>query len=853
MSHNRSHLFGNRKIRQVLLRVFTCSTSLAALAVGSIAQAQDDVSRSFGIEDIIVTAQKREQNVQDVPIAITALSSETLQANRVQSVNDLTGLAPGLLSRQNAGSVGSPSFAMRGVFASASAPSQDRQISVYLDGVYLGGTRGSAFDLPDVERIEVLRGPQGTLFGRNSTAGAISVVSRDPVGKLKWRQEVTVGNYDQLRVRTTIDTPQFGAFSAYGTYVHDERRGDVRNLGAGTTFDYTSPFTNVGRTSSPKWLGSKNSESFFGAIKFAPSDSFSMVYKFDSASTNNTPEARVPSVINTDSFLGSLLADVLAAQPPGGGAYGLVALDPSNRRPKATNNAWTQPGFLKASGHSVTTNLVISDSVSIKNISSYRESEVYGPSSIAGLSGLEFTPGARTAYGRFVAVSTLGADFFALSPADQAATSAAFAGFFAGQEGQYFAGYEGNNYGKGKQYSSETQLNYSSDFLEATVGALWYHSKELNGGLPGMAPNFAFAPVPSLLPLGNLQDGTSISTSIAAYLQGEFHITPQLDIVAGGRITKDKKRGNLIAGGVFTGNRTGEGTIVSGTGAPDSPPFSNFPFNFKKTKPTFSLGVNYKPNDDILLYGKVSTAFLSGGAVGQISFEPETVFAQEVGIKSELLDRRLRVNIALWNAKYKHAQSAQSGSNVTIDGVNQAALGVVVIDNGQVEAKGFEIEIVAAPVDGLTLGASVGYTNAKSVNPNPYLTEGQPYRTTGIAPWIGATNATYLTQPLFADATMLFRVDANYQGKFRSIANPNIENVIPVFAPYEFSKARWIVNGRIALRDIPVGTAKGEIGLWGRNLTNNRDALYQLQFGDILMNSSFQPARTYGLDFIVTF
>jgi iron complex outermembrane receptor protein len=110
--------------------------------------------------EIVVTAQKREQNLQDVPVAVTALSQSALQANRVVNVMDLSGLAPGLLARTNAGSLGSPSYSMRGVFASSSQPSSDRQISTYLDGVYIGSTRGSVFDLPDVDHIEVLRGPQ---------------------------------------------------------------------------------------------------------------------------------------------------------------------------------------------------------------------------------------------------------------------------------------------------------------------------------------------------------------------------------------------------------------------------------------------------------------------------------------------------------------------------------------------------------------------------------------------------------------------------------------------------------------------------------------------------------------------
>lgn len=829
----------------------------AALAVSSGAHAQSagDAGERSGLGEIVVTAQKREQSLQDVPIAVTAVTEEALTVNRVTSVNDLTGLAPGLIARENAGSLGSPSFTMRGIFASASVPSQDREISLYLDGVYIGGNRGSVFDLPDVQRIEVLRGPQGTLFGRNATAGAINVITRDPSGEFGLRQEVSFGNYRQLRTRTTIETPQLGPFSAYATYVHDERRGDIRNLGAGTQFDRTSPFRpNIGLTSSPEYLGSSNFESVFAAVKFEPNDSLTMTYKFDWSDGTNTPDARISVAINPNDIVGQLLLGALAAQPAGGGAYGPVFQIPENKRPKAYNNAWSQPGFASSMGHSLTTTLDLSDSVSLKNITSYRKAKAYGPSTIMGLSGLEFNAGTQQAYGRFVAISTLGAGFFALPADQQAATVNMFAGFFTGNLGQYFAAYEGNSYGRNHQWSTETQVNYDSDFMTLTAGLLYYHSFANDSGLPGYRANFAFSPVPTVLPLGSIQESTSTTDSYAAYVQGEFRITPQLELVVGGRVTKDKKKGVLNIGGVYDGN----GTIVSGTGAPGSPLLEAYPFNIKKTKPTYSIGVNYRPSDDILLYAKHSTAFLSGGAVFIVDFAPETVNSQEVGIKADLLDRRVRFNLALWRATYKNQQSASSGSVVRDprDPTGQtflSQLGVVVVGGNTYKAKGFEAEIVANPAAGLTLGGSLGYTDKENTVTNPLLSGGAPFESTGVAPWVGSLYGQYETPPLFGDAYGFIRLDGNYQGKYRSVLRPDVETAIPAFAPYEFTPGRWILNGRIALRQINLGSAQAEVALWGRNLTDNKDPIYQLQFGTFQINSSYQPARTYGVDLIVDF
>jgi len=224
------HHKGSARLRAGLLG---CTALVGAAGAVSGAWAQGAPENQKTIEEVVVTAQKRAQNLQDVPIAVTAIGEDTLQANRVTNVMDLTGLAPGLVTRTNPGNLGSPSLVLRGVFASAAQPSQDRQISIYVDGVYIGATRGSVTDLPDLQRIEVLRGPQGTLFGRNSTSGAVSVTTRDPAGEFRLRQEFTVGNESQLRIRTSVDTPAIGPFSAYVTYVHDEKRGDTRNLGAG--------------------------------------------------------------------------------------------------------------------------------------------------------------------------------------------------------------------------------------------------------------------------------------------------------------------------------------------------------------------------------------------------------------------------------------------------------------------------------------------------------------------------------------------------------------------------------------------------------------------------------------------
>ena len=221
----------------------TVAIAAALLIAGSASAEQSEPqaqSEFSGVQDIVVTAQRREQRLQEVPVAITALTSATLQTNRITTVRDLDSISPNLTVRQIVGGGQLPSYSMRGVVSIGSSIGVDRGIAVYVDGVFLGNAQGQIFELGDIQRIEVLRGPQGTLFGRNATGGAISITSGDPKGELGGRATISYGNYNQFRAVGHLDTPQFGDFSASFNYVHSQRKGDIKNLGAGTVWDFTA-------------------------------------------------------------------------------------------------------------------------------------------------------------------------------------------------------------------------------------------------------------------------------------------------------------------------------------------------------------------------------------------------------------------------------------------------------------------------------------------------------------------------------------------------------------------------------------------------------------------------------------
>ncbi|HEX7852462.1 MAG TPA: TonB-dependent receptor [Sphingobium sp.] len=797
----------------------TCAFSFA----GSAASAQE--APESGLADIIVTAQKREQNLQDVPIAVTAISQETLQANRVMSVNDLNGLAPGLTVRETAGSVGVPAFSMRGVVSYGVVPGSDKQISLYLDGVYIGSSRGSIFDLPDIERLEVLRGPQGTLFGRNATAGAVSVTTRDPSGEAHIRGSVSVGNYDSKRIRLSADTPQIGPFSAYLSGVWNYKRGDIRNAGAGQIWDRSASPSGLGANRSPKYLGTKDSLSYFAAVKFEPSDDFTMVYKYDRTQEQGTPDGAAISGINPAAgggLLGNLLQSLI---PP-------EFYNTSGRRPKVVSNSFAGNRDQTNSGHSLTATWQATDDISVKNILAYRKSHVFVTSSTDGISGIPFNANALVPYATFVAFSA-DPSLATASPDVQAATIGAYATAFAPLVGQPFVIVGSQADGGGHQWSDELQVNYDSDFVTLTAGAMWFKSKDFAGGPINMQNSLAFTPVPGgVIPLGQQGISYNRSTSIAAYVQGEFHVTPQLDILAGARITRDKKSGEFVYQTAASGLNT-----------------MTLPFSYKDTRPNYMLGVNFKPNDDMLVYGKFSTAFVSGGSTAGIPYEPETATSWEAGLKADFLDRRLRTNLAVYTVKYKNFQTAQSGANFRGLIPNAEVLPVFVYpQGGPVKAHGFELEVTGAPARMLTVGSSLAYTKTKYSNVDPILiaANGGDYQP-GLRPkWTSQLWGQFESDPLFGETTLMARVDANWQSSM--FLDQNRVRQIPGYLPLRKVPAYWTINSRVALRNLDISGVKAELAVWGRNLGNQKMPVFALINDAFGANATFMPARTYGLE-----
>jgi iron complex outermembrane receptor protein len=842
-------------LKNMINMLLTTTAVVAALPTAALAQATAPVGSdqaAGGLQEIVVTAQKREQNVQDVPIAVTALNSATLEVNRVSNVTDLSGLAPGVTVVTSAGGSQIPAFSIRGVTSYGVVPGSDKEVSIYLDGVYISSSHGSIFNLPDAQSIEVLRGPQGTLFGRNATAGAISITTRDPNGKLGAEADLTIGNYGQRRERITFNTPQVGPFSAYVTYLHDYKRGDIRNLAAGQVWDRS--LAGMGKEISPQYLGTRDANSWFAALKFQPTDSFKMVYKFDHDEENDTPAgtaliALVPSYTAVPGEA-ALFASLANANN--------IPIDSSGKRPDAVSNSWAVQGHQTVTGHNLTATWEATDNVTIKNTLAYRKSYVFSAVPLDGLSGATLKDNGQSnvqnplyAYAGFAAANAV--PNFANYPAGvQSVITGQYYGGLqaAGYGGSEFLGVATNPVSTSNQWSDELQANYRSHALTLTGGLLWFHGNDFAGGPNGMVGTFQFVSVPAsgLLPVGPYGHSLNKATSLAAYAQAEVHINSQLEAVLGARITKDDK----------------SGSVDVGTGL--NPPSTVIPFTYTKTKPNWLIGLNYKPDDNTLIYGKFSTAFVSGGSVAGIAFQPETAKSFEAGIKTELFDRHLRANLALYHVTYNNQQIAASATNFTayLDALRPdipnfaQTVGLFVEPiGGPVHAKGFEFDGTALLARGLTIGGDLAYNDTSRSNVNPILAAGNPaavginteYVSALQPDWTGGVWGQFQSRRFAGGVRLVARVDANWHDKYSLTANPDT-NGLPSYLNY--APSAWIVNGRVALTDIDFGGVSTELAVWAKNITQNRDINFPLDFGGAV-SANFNAARTFGADLKLRF
>jgi iron complex outermembrane receptor protein len=347
------------------------------------------------------------------------------------------------------------------------------------------------------------------------------------------------------------------------------------------------------------------------------------------------------------------------------------------------------------------------------------------------------------------------------------------------------------------------------------------------------SPAFIGFTVPSVNgPFATLHNRiTTISNAV--YGHTEFRLTDQLSVVGGVRYTKDERTG------------------LDGSPTPNAAPTL---VNYEKGTWTYLAGVNYQLSDDIFTYAHYSTGYISGGQIANLKFDPQTAKSWEAGVKADLLNRRLRLNTAVYTVKYGQVQILTSALTPHAGCADQPGVSPnasqCVVNGGDARARGVELEATALPARGVTLSGNVAYTDMQYTRvvaalrnqvDGTFVVQYNPKWTANLSAQYHGADA------IIGDAHFNARLDASFAGSTFSGSN----------APADITRigkipSRWILNGRTSLAGFKLGGAEGEIALFGKNLTNSKKKSYSAFLG-IDISATYERARTYGVELNANF
>lgn len=658
-------------MKQSKILLGTSVISLATMmAAPSFAQAQ--------LDEIIVTATKRATGLQDTPIAITAVSAVKLEKQNVDNISEIANFTPNLTFDTTAPVSGLSSGAIvfiRGVGQTDFQLTTDPGVGTYVDGVYASRSAGGVLDVLDLERVEVLRGPQGTLFGRNTIGGAISLISKRPDDEFSGKASVTVGSRNRNDFSAVVNIPISDTLRTRISASIKNQDGYVE----GQLDD--------------RELGDINRDSIRAVAEWEPTDNFRATLAVDAGQVDEQ---------NAASRLVGITLALPAADPGGNPIPGAdVATDFIFNRDTGGVDVVQRPNVPGAPSLTF-----------LQEIGPDGPGAFLGPQFLAGGLDQTFATGPNgTELDNFGASLTLEyktdfADFKSITAYRD--TTGQFA---RDADGSPFVVTETNNFDYDhEQFSQEIQATG-----EAIGGALkwvaggYYFQEEGNDILNVSLP----------LLFGNVNNFTFVDNeSFAAFAQATYNVTEALAVTGGIRYTNDDKTYSTPEGG---------NAIINGPAAVFGPAGSSTPFfdagDFNETfdDVSYKAGIDYKVGD-LLLYGSYATGFKSGGfntrylvplfadpALGPaggllppVSFDEETLESFEVGFKWQGFDNRIRTNVAAFTSNYNDIQLIvfENGAPLTQNA-------------GDARIRGIEAELTAIVTEGLELSVATGFTDAE--------------------------------------------------------------------------------------------------------------------------------------------
>ncbi len=769
----------NRFLAGVSLLLMTAPVPVLAqtapATTGPAAPADDQLS------EIVVTAQKRDQNLQDVGVSIAAFTGDQLKNLGVTSAQQISESVSGVqvysyLGRQ-------PTFVIRGVGVQDFAPNVAPAAAVYLDEVYLGSNILTGFQIFDTDRVEILKGPQGTLFGRNTTGGAVSYSTRRPTNAAEGYAELSYGNYRTVTLDAAVGGPLSPALKARiaGRYANQARGYYINDWTPADTALPLSPlFFDPKRRP-----GEQESWALRGLLEYDDGSGVDLLLNIHGGETSG--DVLPLTSIGFTSIPGA--AQPCAATPLAG-----------VRDPRFCGDAFGYTDLDSDPYH-----------VRVDFVGRNREHN-YG----ASLRG-EFDLG--------------GATLTSITSWDEAGKRA-------------FTDTDGAPHHELNQLRDTRLEQYSQELrLASDGGGRLYWIAGLYGAREKIDLRF-FGTLSPLLGLTNFTDPALAGRvadqlelnfaqdtwSAAAYAHAEWKATDRLTLVGGARYSYENKdflsRSEWIYNDGLTpvrapvnfGSTAADAAVVD-----DGAVYKSF---------SGKIGVNYKPSDAVLIYGSVSRGFKSGGFDGDFAFtrqqlqpfEDETLTAYEAGIKSTLFDRRLFLNGSFYHYDFRKPQVRVAQVD-TITGLpfNQLR------NLAKARVNGLEVDATLRPFRGFDLRGGLAWIDTRIDDP------AQPVFDGNDLPLAAKFSANLLARYQFGVGDgwdMAIQVDGKYNGAFFL----NAENT-----PYLKEGSYTLVNARVSL----TSEDGWDIALWARNITKESFAVQSFAlFG--AYSVAYNAPRTYG-------
>lgn len=694
-----------------------------------------------GLGDIVVTAQRRPERVQDIPVAVTAFNEGMIKNLNLNDAIAVSKFVPSMISQHNAGLATANAYYLRGLGNSQSAATFDAPVATYVDDIYVARQNANNYAYFDTERVEVLRGPQGTLFGKNTTGGAVSLIMRKPSTEFGAKFEATYGSYDRVTAKASVDIPVSDKLLTKwsGFYVNDE--GYLHNVVTG------------------EMLNGERNYGVRSDVRFLPTDELTI--DLSGEYTNNTGTYLGVRTISTPS------SQFRTASTP---VYYETA---------------TTMRQTSCSGDPVTILLSTGDGLCM-NTDSYAATANASWATDAGT--LQLIAGWRQMDQGYINNYTSGS-----SPTYTPVAANKYAGFILADA------IENSQYSGELKWSSEAlggRLKY--------VGGLFYFKEQnelrtaqFTGGTTSYV--LATTTVNGVTYGVDVHFKQSVETA-AAYLQGDYELTDKLTATLGARYTWEVKKLAFYQSDRFLNPAWNGGAAGYDS---DDVLAAGIPLRQSQSRVTPRVALTYKVQPGTIVFASVTNGFKSGGWNGTNSvpfqvlpFKPEKTWSYEAGFKSDLLDRTLRINGTAYFAVTKDLQ-VTSGIVVppsTI--VSQLARNA-----GTLQAYGFEWETVFAPTRRFNIFAngSINHGEYLSTVLTPGVPAASQIQTSTVPLRIPkfqlASGATYKVPvgALHGDVglTGTYRHNSPYPVAALNTAWAPTENFVDLNLTYDNEKGKW--------------------------------------------------------------